>query len=527
MHIAIEGMDAVGKTTVARALAEKLEMHYYSKSLHDMNDPSGVYDSFITLRELSLTERVKSNFGFRGSFLLDRVLQGSITSDRFLVSNFWAHTHGQHFNELRSLMEMTGEPDLTVILYATPEIIRDRMVRRNPNDKDLVKLPLLSEAYETMRWFAERCGLNCIWVDTSEMTIDQVTSALADFVSGLLLPPNGYFLPMPSLRQCETNGSQYTVLDEAILKHWTAEDDIETLHIPEGIRELRPFSLSRCDKIKELYLPADVCKVSSLAFVGMDSLERIEVSPRNKWFQSGDGVLYNRDTSRLIKYPPARNCRKFRTTAGLIDNMAFCNTKELEVLELAVGLRQVGFGAFYGCTALKNISFDGPVDFIGRCAFLQTTPGLVFHFRDGGRYDTCGGCVIDRAKSSIYFVPSDMQTIVLPVEMRQLGPWAAAYRQQTDPVRLDAPVRRIGPYAFAESNCSAITLPTDVKEMDDSVFLNCRRLHTLVMKSPVPPALNTLSFDGCSLRKIAVPDVAAYAAAKHWEAQKEIFVTER
>jgi len=524
MHVAMEGMDAVGKTTAARMLAEKLGMHYCSKSLHDMTDPSGIYDSFITLRELSLSDSVNSSFGFRGSFLLDRCLRKPITSDRFLASNFWAHTRGRRFEELRPLLETAGEPDLTVILYAAPEVIRERMVHRDPNDKDIAKLPFQSEGYAAMRWFAERCGLNCIWLDTSEMTVDQVVSVLSDFISGHSLPSNGYLLPTPGLRQCEAGGSRYAVLDGNVLKRWTAGDE-EVLRVPEGIQELRPFSLSHCDKIKELHLPADVRRASSLSFVGMDALEHIEVSPRNRWLQSVDGVLYSRDTSRLIKYPPAKDCRRFCAAAGLIDNMAFYNAGKLEALELTSTLKKVGFGAFYGCAGLKEIVFDGPVDVIGQCAFLRTSPGLAFRFPKGGRYDACGGCVIDRAKDSIYFVPPDARTIAPPGGARQLGPWAAAYTQQTETLCLDAPVRRIGPYAFAGSDCSVVALPAAVEEIDDSVFLNCRRLHTLEMRSPVPPALTSLSFDGCFLKRIAVPDAAAYEAARRWEAQKQLFIS--
>ena len=47
MHIAIEGMDGAGKTSVAKLLAEKIGFKFVEKPLHYMLDEDGTLDNYM------------------------------------------------------------------------------------------------------------------------------------------------------------------------------------------------------------------------------------------------------------------------------------------------------------------------------------------------------------------------------------------------------------------------------------------------------------------------------------------------
>ena len=61
MHIAIEGMDGVGKTTAARNLAKRLDFKIVEKPLHYMFDEEkGEFTNYIRIRDY-INEQAENN----------------------------------------------------------------------------------------------------------------------------------------------------------------------------------------------------------------------------------------------------------------------------------------------------------------------------------------------------------------------------------------------------------------------------------------------------------------------------------
>lgn len=104
--------------------------------------------------------------------------------------------------------------------------------------------------------------------------------------------------------ECRTAGVPYTFWDDEILKQ--RERRNAALRIPEGIRELRPFSLLDCANVKEIYLPVSLRKLTALSFTEMDSLRRIVVFPQNPRSVAVEGVLYTADSCLQNRSASAR-----------------------------------------------------------------------------------------------------------------------------------------------------------------------------------------------------------------------------
>lgn len=50
-HIAIEGMDGVGKTTASKLLAKRLGYKFIDKNLRELFDDNGSYDNYFRIRD--------------------------------------------------------------------------------------------------------------------------------------------------------------------------------------------------------------------------------------------------------------------------------------------------------------------------------------------------------------------------------------------------------------------------------------------------------------------------------------------
>lgn len=69
------------------------------------------------------------------------------------------------------------------------------------------------------------------------------------------------------------------------------------------VTEVRAYSLNCDDKIKTIYIGAEVELIQNQAFYSCWALENIEVDENNPYYCDIDGVLYNKDKTVLINYP--------------------------------------------------------------------------------------------------------------------------------------------------------------------------------------------------------------------------------
>ena len=182
MHIAIEGLDGVGKTTASKAVAERLGFDFIEKPLHYLTDREG------TENYMRMTEYINGNlpadftamfYGLGNYFLSSELKKGkNIVTDRFLCSTyFWNCTESNRafFDYLVGLCE---KPELTVILYASADVRRSRITARNPNDPDLKNKVLNENEYEKMFAFCERYDMPYAVIDSSALSPEQTVERI-------------------------------------------------------------------------------------------------------------------------------------------------------------------------------------------------------------------------------------------------------------------------------------------------------------------------------------------------------------
>ena len=69
------------------------------------------------------------------------------------------------------------------------------------------------------------------------------------------------------------------------------------------VTEIREYALNCDDKIKTIYIGADVEKIDGKSFYSCWALENIEVDENNPYYCEIDGVLYDKAKTELINYP--------------------------------------------------------------------------------------------------------------------------------------------------------------------------------------------------------------------------------
>ena len=96
------------------------------------------------------------------------------------------------------------------------------------------------------------------------------------------------------------------------------------------------------------------------SFWNCKKLSSISVSAQNPYYCSINGVLYTEDKKTLVAYPNAHG-KEYVVPHGVeeIGNCAFKDCDMIEQIHLPITVKRIGINAFYRCTNLKMISYEG------------------------------------------------------------------------------------------------------------------------------------------------------------------------
>jgi deoxyguanosine kinase len=203
-HIVIEGPIRVGKSTLAKVLAEQL----HARRIFDADDNPFLTDFY--------DEKPGSAFRAQMYFLYERYRRlldtrpennpTPIVSD-FLLEKDKIFAYLNLDNEELKLYERYFEmlapsvpaPDLVIYLQAKPEVLRKRVTKKaNPAETQISPeyVEAVANAYE--HFFFRYSGANLLVVDTSEIDFVERNQDLQELLRRLRQPVKGtqYFLPL-------------------------------------------------------------------------------------------------------------------------------------------------------------------------------------------------------------------------------------------------------------------------------------------------------------------------------------------
>ncbi len=183
MIITIDGLDGVGKSTLAKKLADTLNYRYIDKPLYELFGVSGddnyLYDQIYHLQDLvyNKTESNALKSWFTGMSLLyiKEVLKNeNIIIDRGLLSAYAFNGDESSDIVFETLIKLGVWFDMSIVLYASNEERLKRMKKRNENDPDLQLEKITSLRYDKIMSFLEQHDLSHIIIDTDDKTPDTI-----------------------------------------------------------------------------------------------------------------------------------------------------------------------------------------------------------------------------------------------------------------------------------------------------------------------------------------------------------------
>jgi thymidylate kinase len=117
-------------------------------------------------------------YGF-GNLFLYHYFQGvDIITDRHLASNYYWCGNNETDGFFKSLINIIGKPDFTILLHASVEESEKRIKKRSRFDPDLAKVGLHEEAKKKIKEFLDDYKMPHTVIDTTTLSPEEVLNKI-------------------------------------------------------------------------------------------------------------------------------------------------------------------------------------------------------------------------------------------------------------------------------------------------------------------------------------------------------------
>ena len=298
---------------------------------------------------------------------------------------------------------------------------------------------------------------------------------------------------------------------------------ITSVAFPETVSSIGPEAFQNCTALTRVTIPVSVTRIDESAFWECPALESILVIVLNPVYSSSaDGVLFNTEKTRLIRYPQAKGGSyaiprrvteiggwAFRDCVNLtgvtmpngltaIDGGAFWNCSNLGSLVIPASVTRIDAWGFSGCSRLETISVDE-----ANLTFCNGTGGVVLNkekttlirYPSGKKGDYSTPASIKEIGGGAFEGSTGLTAVTLPEGMTEVGGFKNCWSLTN--VVIPASVTRICGEAFSHCySLPTVTLPDKLIELHGFSFWDCTNLTSIVL----PGSLSKIegsTFQGC------------------------------
>lgn len=137
--------------------------------------------------------------------------------------------------------------------------------------------------------------------------------------------------------------------------------NLKSVVIPDSVKEIGEGAF-RFTALEEINIPKSVEKLGKYLFIGCLSLKKINVDKLNKNYSSLDGVLFDKNKTKLISCPCAFDKEEYElpNTVKTIGDSSFDNVSKMRILTLGQSVESIGYNAVYNCDNLLSVKILNP-----------------------------------------------------------------------------------------------------------------------------------------------------------------------
>lgn len=301
----------------------------------------------------------------------------------------------------------------------------------------------------------------------------------------------------------------------------------KSIRIPDTIETIGQWAFDNCYSLETITLP-DNARFSSDAFAACPLLKEINISVNNAYYKNIDGVIYDRDMTRLHRSVPLSGIKKLIVpdTVKTISRYAF-NGSDIEEIILPNGLTTIDHRTFSG-SAIKNINIPETVTTIKSSAFSGcknlteiTLPKNLTTLGESA-FSQCRALKtitlpegITTLAESMFSQCSSLQTIENIENITYFGTAALSSCPSLVIPKLSDDLTYIGEYAFYRSASIPSLLPSKLEYIGRNAFDGNKNITTLIIPKSVAYIGNEAFYQWNETQSIKF--VSSESASSSWD----------
>ena len=289
---------------------------------------------------------------------------------------------------------------------------------------------------------------------------------------------------------------------------------LKTLVIGNSVQVIGTYSFYYCEKLKDVIIPNSVETISDgaflfctslntisighgvnsigdFAFYYLTSLIEITVDPLNSFYESVDGVLFNKGQTILLQYPLGNLAQEYTIPFNVetIEAYSFSPCVNLANITFENNVKNINDGAFRICTGLETVTIKNSVINIGDLAFAECDKLKTISIGKGvqtiGLADPFYNCI-------------SLENIIV-------DPSNVAYSSGDENVLFNYEKTVLLQYPIANAR-TYYKIPDSVETIYDHAFSGCKKLINLDIGNQVK-YIREEAFSSCiELLNVSIPD---------------------
>ncbi len=286
---------------------------------------------------------------------------------------------------------------------------------------------------------------------------------------------------------------------------WDCSGLTGSLTIPNGVESIGSYAFSNCSGLSgSLTIPNSVESIGNHAFMDCSGFTEFIVGKDNANYASQEGILYNKDTTTLIKCPSAKTGSiTIPNSVMSITSFAFDDCSGLSSLTIPNSVESIGDYAFSNCSSLSGIlTIPNSVKSIGWNAF-EVCSGLTEFIvgEDNANYASQEGILYNKDTTNLIQCPQGKTgSITIPNSVESIKSFAFDGCSGLSSLTIGNSVESIGDYAFR--NCSGLSgeliIHNSVETIGNYAFSGCSGLSGDLTIPNSVESIGNYAFSGCS-----------------------------
>ena len=236
---------------------------------------------------------------------------------------------------------------------------------------------------------------------------------------------------------------------------------LHSITIPNSVNRIANQAFDGCG-LESITIPDSVEAIGSWVFTNCTSLKSINVSSNNQQYSSVDGVLFDKNQTKLVKYPADKTDENYKVPDSVtsIEWDAFTNSKNLKTVSIGKATAPTDSTIMFDdCPQLTDITVAD----------------------DNEQFSSVAGVLFNKDKTTIVRYPAGKESTAYEIPSSVTAINAGAFIECSNLTEINIPngVTTIGQSAFEGcKGLTSITIPESVDSIEDD-FAICTNLSNI------------------------------------------------